>query len=205
MDIKGSGVHTEAELTNWRGLIQAVQTHAPWQISPHEDDTTTQWTDGWLVLAPEQKKRTVPRQGCPRFINSLCVWYVLFLSLQLLTQRAHPASPSTDQQANPIRHKGLQQQASTNHLDIWDIMSISQLARGGGINQRRVRSGICMSCNGAKTGFGEWKHTRKDQACAYNASVSNVCFPFVCALRTSLATLGQWNKLQTQHWYIITT
>ncbi len=99
---------------------------APW------GQRTTQWTDGWLVLASEQKKRTVPRQGCPRFINSLCVWYVPFLSLQLLTQWAHPASPSTNQQANnPKRHKALLQQASTYYT--WDIMSISQLMRGGGL------------------------------------------------------------------------
>lgn len=65
---------------------------------------TSQWLDGWLVLASEQKERTVPCQGCPRFINSLCVWYVPFLSFQLITQRAHPASPSTDPQDNPVRH-----------------------------------------------------------------------------------------------------
>lgn len=30
-------------------------------------------------------KGIVPRQCCPRFINGLCVWYVLFLSFQLIT------------------------------------------------------------------------------------------------------------------------
>lgn len=102
---------------------------APW------GQRTAQWTDGWLVLASEQKKRTVPCQGCPRFINSLCVWYVPFLSLQLLAQKAHPASPFTDQQANPIRHKGLLQQASTNHLVIWDIMTYQSADEGRGINR----------------------------------------------------------------------
>lgn len=101
-DFTGRGVHNETELTNWHVLFQSVQIHAPWQISPREDSEQHSETDGRLALASEQKKRTVPHQGCPRFINGPCVWYVLFLFLQLPTQRAHPASTSSDQQANPI-------------------------------------------------------------------------------------------------------
>lgn len=129
---------------------------APW------GQRTAQWTDGWLVLASEQKKRAVPRQGCPRFINSLCVWYVAFLSLQLLTQRAHPASPSTGQQAdNPIRHKGLLQQASTYH--IWVIMMISQLTRGvsclGYVCHELMAQTVIHSSSSYS--LGEWYHPHK--------------------------------------------
>lgn len=81
-----------------------------------------------------KEKQSVPRQACPRFINSLCVRYVLFLSLQLLTQRAQAAAAPGQQHANPIRHKGLPRPAPTNHLDIWDIMSIGQLVGGGGLS-----------------------------------------------------------------------
>lgn len=107
----------------------------------------TEWTDGQLVLALEQKKITVPHQACPRFINGLFVWDELFLFLQLFPQSAHPASPSTHQQANPIRHKGLVRWALTNYLNIWDIMSVGQLVGGWrGWNEPCVTPTTCMSC-----------------------------------------------------------
>lgn len=54
------------------------------------------------VNAPSaEKKRTVPHQGCPRFINALCVWF-FFIPFNY-SQKAHLVSPSTEQKANPIR------------------------------------------------------------------------------------------------------
>lgn len=58
------------------------------------------------VNAPSaEKKRTVPHQGCPRFINALCVcfFFNFFFIPFNYSQKAHLVSPSTEQKANPIR------------------------------------------------------------------------------------------------------
>lgn len=47
ISIKSSGAHIETELTNWLGLFQTLQTHAPWQICPREDsERHSEWTLG---------------------------------------------------------------------------------------------------------------------------------------------------------------
>lgn len=85
------------------------------------------------------------RQGCPRFINSLCVCDVPFLFLQLLPQRAHPASLSTNQRADPKHTKHC---ASKLRLIIWKygILCLTVSWQSIGINQLCAMSGICMSC-----------------------------------------------------------
>lgn len=55
---------------------------APFRLFPVEPDSTADfvlWDSQMsrrVVSAPEKKKATVPRQGCPHFINGRCVWYV---------------------------------------------------------------------------------------------------------------------------------
>lgn len=170
---------------------------APW------GQRTTQWTDGWLVLASEQKERAVPRQGCPRFINSLCVWYVPFFYPSnyshkgLILRLLPPTSRLTQWDTRGC--------CSKLQLIIWTYGMLCQRVRGWGLT-----SGV--SCLGyachvlmwrknnqfkknlviQSYGLGEW---HKGATISFVPSVSNDCFPFVCALLTFLAIWGQRNKL----------
>lgn len=84
---------------------------------------TSQWLDGWLVLASEQKESAVFKLPINHTKGSSCISF------------HRPAGQPSTTLLGPL------QQAWTNHLDIWDITSIIQLVRGGGLT-----SG--MSCLG---------------------------------------------------------
>lgn len=137
MDIKGSGVHTETE-TNWHGLIQAVQTYAAWQISAFEDSNQhSKRTVGQFWPRNKRKElffiRAVPVSSIAS-VSGMCCFYSSNYSNKGLILHLLHFSCTTDQQANPKGHKGLLQETSTNHLEIWDIMSVSQLVMGGGVS-----------------------------------------------------------------------
>lgn len=65
---------------------------------------------------------------------------LLFLLLQLLTQWAHPKSPSTDQQDNPIRHKGLLPQALINQ---YGTLCLSDGEGGATKSKRSCLGSVC--------------------------------------------------------------
>lgn len=87
---------------------------------------------------PWTKEKNCSLSACPCSINGPLCLVCCFLFLQLLTQRVRPASPSSDQQADPTRHGAAAAGLNSSYGRMGCYVSCGG---GGGRNQQLVISG----------------------------------------------------------------